>query len=72
MSKAALQIALAAYGAEMDRAAGWRERNIMSRATCARLDTYDGAPLITIYTAPDETGRRDSAQYSAARHTWTN
>lgn len=56
----------------MLRAAGWRERDIMSRADTIRT-TYDGpAAVWTIYTKPDDDGHRDSAQWHTGRLAWTN
>lgn len=56
---------------KMLRAAGWRERDIMSRAAGMTTTHDNGAQVWTIYTTPDEGGRRDSAQWHTGRECWT-
>lgn len=59
------------YGAEMERTAGYRERDILRHVNRITTETDRGALVINLYTVPDETGHRDGAQYHTGRHTWT-
>lgn len=56
---------------KMLRAAGWRERDIMSRAAGMTTTHDNGTQVWTIYTKPDEDGRRDTAQWHTGRECWT-
>lgn len=60
------------YGEEMRKSAGWRENDVMNRAEYVEADRDGLHAVFTIYTTPDDDGHRDSAQYHAGRHCWTN
>ena len=68
----ALLAVLWEYGDEMRAGAGWRENDVMNRAEHVEAERDGRAAVITLYTAPDDDGRRDSAQYHTGRHCWTN
>ena len=56
----------------MQRKAGFRENDILSRSHNWEVDFDGRSPVYTFITDPDRDGRQESAQWHTRREEWTN